>query len=218
MTALGASNTEISSNLWTSSNSGGSWELVHEANESSIPPPFFSIASSSDGDKLAAVHLEGDVWTSSDQGKTWTKRTPDGTNGTSFFSPGEPQLAVNIASSSDGTRLAVAVYRGNVWLSDDSGATWNEKVVGGPNKKWTHVTSNADGTRLAAMAGSVVASSSLPSHIYTSSDAGVTWTNSSEDIGSGKKWQTITSSPDGTLAASAIDDTSSGTSTLWIYA
>ena len=62
------------------------------------------------------------------------------------------------------------------------------------------------------MAGYVIQSSTVPSHIYTSSDAGVTWTDSSEDVGSDKAWQTIASSPDGTLAASAADGT------LWIYA
>ena len=57
-----------------------------------------SIASSSDGTKLAAVVSGGFIYTSSDSGATWTERTAAGSRNWS-----------SIASSSDGTKLAAVV-------------------------------------------------------------------------------------------------------------
>ena len=66
---------------------------------------WFSIASSSDGSKLAAVDAYGYIYTSADSGATWTERTTSGQRG--WFS---------IASSSDGSKLA-AVNNGSSFLS-----------------------------------------------------------------------------------------------------
>jgi len=71
-----------------------------------------SIASSSDGSKLAAVVWDGSLYTSSDSGATWTERTTAGSRDWS-----------SIASSSDGSKLAAAVSGGSIYTSSDSGAT-----------------------------------------------------------------------------------------------
>ena len=62
-----------------------------------------SIASSSDGIKLAAVVLDGFIHTSTDSGATWTE-LPTSTS----------QNWRYIASSSDGTKLAAVVFNGGI--------------------------------------------------------------------------------------------------------
>ena len=74
---------------------------------------WYSITSSSDGTKLAAVVYNGNIWTSTDSGATWTENT----------SVGSTKGWVSITSSSDGAKLAAVVSNGNIWTSTDSGAT-----------------------------------------------------------------------------------------------
>ena len=74
------------------------------------------ITSSSDGTKLAAVVYNGNIWTSTDSGATWT-------------SVGATQTWDFITSSSDGTKLAATVKSGKIWTSTDSGATWTSRAT-----------------------------------------------------------------------------------------
>jgi hypothetical protein len=72
---------------------------------------WWSIASSADGTKLAAVDLDNNtVWVSADSGRTWTESLTDG--GSNSF--------LDITSSSDGTKLAVVSFDGDIWTSSDS--------------------------------------------------------------------------------------------------
>jgi photosystem II stability/assembly factor-like uncharacterized protein len=135
-----------------------------------------SIASSSDGTKLAAVTVTGSIYTSTDSGATWTEQMAAGSRDWS-----------SIASSSDGTKLAAAVDGGSIYTSTDSGATWTEQTAAG-SRDWQSIASSSDGTKLAA----VVEHSS----IYTSTDSGATWTERT-DAGE-RYWKSIASSSDGT--------------------
>ncbi|MCA9336247.1 hypothetical protein KC955_00055 [Candidatus Saccharibacteria bacterium] len=98
-----------------------------------------SIASSSDGSKLAAVVYGGSLYTSSDSGATWTERTAAGSRDWS-----------SIASSSDGSKLAAVVYGGSLYTSSDSGATWKQETP--PSRSWVSVAMSTDGSRLAVAA------------------------------------------------------------------
>ena len=81
-------------NVFTSTNSGASWT----ERTSSGSRNWISIASSSDGTKLAAAVSGGYVYTSTDSGSSWTEETGSGSrNWTS------------IASASDGGILAASV-------------------------------------------------------------------------------------------------------------
>ena len=85
-----------------------------------------------------------------------------------------PPRWIAVASSADGTKLVAGMYDGNVWISDDSGGTWIERVISGedPVTKNTIITgggcqdvaSTADGTIVVAAYG-----------YWTSFDRGVTW-------------------------------------------
>src|SRR5690349_6849167 len=72
---------------------------------------WFSITSSADGTKLAAVVINGYIYTSVDSGATWTAQTSAGAH-----------PWISITSSSDGSKLAAEVTGGDIYTSTDSGA------------------------------------------------------------------------------------------------
>ncbi|MCA9301739.1 exo-alpha-sialidase, partial [Candidatus Saccharibacteria bacterium] len=84
---------------------------------------WYSITSSSDGTKLAAVVSGGYIYTSTNSGVTWTEATSAGSRAWS-----------SITSSSDGTKLAATIggYDDDyIYTSTDSGATWTEQTSAG---------------------------------------------------------------------------------------
>jgi uncharacterized repeat protein (TIGR02543 family) len=163
---------------WTDQTAAGSGE-------------WFSITSSANGTKLAAVIYNGSIYTSADSGATWTEQTDAGTHNW-----------ISITSSSDGTKLAAVVSGGSIYTSADSGATWTEQTDAGTHD-WYSITSSADGTKLAAVVNN--------GGIYTSTDSGATWTEQT-DAGT-ETWISITSSSDGTKLAAVAQSANIFTST-----
>jgi photosystem II stability/assembly factor-like uncharacterized protein len=53
-----------------------------------------------------------------------------------------------VASSTDGRRLAATVANGQIYTSDDAGATWAAREL---NRNWTGIVASGDATRLAAV-------------------------------------------------------------------
>ena len=145
----------------------------------SVSRSWVSIASSSDGTKLAAAVSGGYIYTSTDSGVTWTERATS-------------QNWISITSSSDGTKLAAATTGGgrdggSIYTSTDSGANWTEQTGAG-SRTWSSIASSSNGTKLAATVSG--------GSIYTSTDSGANWT---EQTGAGSQtWVSITSSSDGT--------------------
>ena len=140
---------------------------------------WYSITSSSDGTKLAAVVSGGYIYTSTNSGVTWTEATSAGSRAWS-----------SITSSSDGTKLAATIggYDDDyIYTSTDSGATWTEQTSAG-SRNWYSITSSSDGTKLAAVVWS--------GSIYTSGNSGATWTEQTSARSRG--WLNVTSSTDGT--------------------
>ena len=88
--------------IYTSTDSGVTWTERTNAGGgvtgASLNKYWYSITSSSDGTKLAAVDGSGYIWTSIDSGATWTARTAAGS-----------RYWYSITSSSDGTKLAAVV-------------------------------------------------------------------------------------------------------------
>jgi hypothetical protein len=92
--------------IYTSTNSGATWTQTGAPSEE-----WFSIASSSDGTKLAAisaVYLSGSIYTSTNSGLTWTQTSAPSVNWQS------------IASSSDGTKLVAVVSGGGIYTGNPS--------------------------------------------------------------------------------------------------
>jgi len=221
--------------IWTSEDSGQSWT------ERSVgaKKPWKRIVSSSDGTKLAATQQpgrspfgrsSGTVWTSADSGQSWTER-PVGAFDSSATAglerdgapwPGEGVTDIgDIASSSDGTKLAVIArsqtvtglryvgdalgYPRDMWLDHMWRKVWNveswtERSLGKP-VRWVRAVSNSDGTKLAALGG--FGPGGLGAGVvWTSSDSGQSWTERSvdrrDDFGSlSREWTAIASSSDG---------------------
>ncbi|HEX7619121.1 MAG TPA: hypothetical protein VF480_10445, partial [Verrucomicrobiae bacterium] len=69
-----------------------------------------------------------------------------------------------IASSADGTKLAVAISGGGIYTSTNFGLTWISNSV--PARNWSSVASSADGRKL--IAGINVISGSGLGGIYSS--------------------------------------------------
>lgn len=145
------------------------------------------VAADSTGMRLVAVSrqslpfAQGDIWTSTDAGATWTNRT----TGTEASGQGW----ASVASDSTGTRLvAVTILTGDiqtvvdadppivivtpgpatVWTSSNAGLTWTSRmpvISTSPDVLEPRVASDATGSRLILAAGD----------IWTSTDGGDTW-------------------------------------------
>ena len=98
---------------------------------------WYGIASSDDGNKLAAVDAGGGIYTSGDSGVTWVQTS----------APNQDWF--DIASSADGTKLAAVAYAVGIYTSGDSGVTWVQTLA--PYQNWWGIASSADGTKLAAV-------------------------------------------------------------------
>jgi hypothetical protein len=152
-----------------------------------------SIASSSDGTKLAAVDNAGDgIWTSRNSGASWTQTT----------APTVPNW-YSIASSADGTRLAAVDNGGGIWISSNSGGSWAETIAS-TNSAWTCIASSTNGMKLAAaVSGGAV---------WISTNFGTNWRQATapsatvQSVISSSDWTCIASSADGTKLAAGTDD------------
>ncbi|MBN2260523.1 MAG: hypothetical protein JW702_08250 [Clostridiales bacterium] len=192
--------------IYTSTNGGSSWTEQTDSGDRE----WEDIASSSDGTKLAAVAgayatvlspfyvFEYDyIYTSSNGGATWTKRSSAGS-----------QDWKSITSSSDGTKLAATASTylydegyvlssidGYIYTSSDGGITWTKRTSAG-SRAWKCITSSSDGNILAAVV--------CGGYIYTSVDGGSSWIEET-DIGS-RDWTGITCSSDGSILAAVAKD------------
>jgi hypothetical protein len=94
----------------------------------------------------------------------------------------------SVATSADGIKLVAAASgccappNGVIYVSADSGVTWKQTTA--PiNNWWTSVACSTDGTKLMAVAGGAEFSATnligASTQIWTSTDSGATWTQSS---------------------------------------
>jgi hypothetical protein len=99
------------------------------------------IASSVNGNHVAAEVDGGDIWTSSDYGASWTNRTA-GTALSGLY-------WTSIASSADGSHLFASIGAdgaGDLYTSPDYGATWTNRTPSGAThtQKWWGISSSSD--------------------------------------------------------------------------
>jgi len=153
---------------------------------------WMAVASSADGMKLVATstpatfNTDGQIYTSTDAGVTWTARESDrGWRG--------------VASSADGMKLVAAELGGHLYTSTDAGVTWTARAG---NANWWGVASSADGMKLvAAFMDTGTSNGLIRGQIYTSTDAGVTWTLRTGN----QNFIAVASSADGTKLVAAAD-------------
>ena len=145
---------------YTNRNILTNWTQTSAPNEN-----WYSIASSADGTKLAAVAYNGGIYVSTDSGLIWALTSAPDTN-----------LWTSIASSSDGSKLAAVGYNAVICTSTNAGATWSQSgnvgMMGGNGFPWwLCIASSADGTKLAAGA------QTGPAQLFISSNSGVSLGN-----------------------------------------
>jgi photosystem II stability/assembly factor-like uncharacterized protein len=157
--------------IYTSTNSGSSW-IPNNLPDSA----WYYVASSADGTRLVAVSVNGVIYISTNSGTVWTLATN---------LPAVNQPGTSIVSSADGNTLIVA-YPEGVFRSVDSGATWTSNSVSTNNLHWLFLASSADASKVAA--------ADNYGYIYTSTNSGATWLQTSAPLGN---WQGIASSADG---------------------
>jgi hypothetical protein len=207
----------------TSSDSGASWT---EQTPSGPAQNWISVASSATGTMLVALSgggatgschgycsPVGDIWTSTDSGVTWIDRTPTG--------PVHNASWTSVASDSSGMNL-VAVGS-DIWTSADAGLTWTEQTApSGVSSSdfWVSVASDATGKRLIAATygdpgtgGSAGGGGGFrperSGNIFTSTNAGLTWTNETAGTAAaGQNWMGVASDSSGVhlVAIAAFGD------------
>jgi len=174
--------------IWTSANFGTNWV------KTSAPTNvyWYSITSSADGTKLAAVVSGGGIWASVNSGTNW-------------FQCNAPSAQwSSITSSTNGMNLAAAnesdTYGSGVWTSSDAGTNWG--LTGAPGEYWQSIASSADGTKLAAVING--------GGIWTSVNSGTNWVQVTPPAAdwvstmTTSYWHCIASSSDGTKLAAGI--------------
>ena len=153
----------------TSSDGGATWGISLAYNDTGEAQTWSGVASSSNGTRLVAVSRysnatePGYLFTSADSGASWS------------YNESLRNSWRAVASSSDGTRLIACtdlngVYYGRIYLSADSGESW--QAVGDPTmaRTWVAVASSSNGTVLAA-----ISATSGNFQVTLSTDSGSTW-------------------------------------------
>lgn len=132
---VGANNHQI----FVSTNFGTTWGPGTTLTSSNDVGP---VASSSDGSRTYATVYGGFIYNSTNSGITWIPITAYGD-------------WLPITCSSDGTKLATAIYQGlftaSIYTSADSGATWSP--ANAPIASWGAIASSVDGNKLIAAGG-----------------------------------------------------------------
>ncbi len=128
--------------LLVSTNGGASWNnqrvmgAFHADGVESTVGGEKIILADQGGTQVTKPLPQGQLFTSTDKGASWTKSGPSG-----FWK--------DLSMSADASKIALAPWAGYVTVSVDSGATWTElKSLGSDN--WDSVTVSADGSTFAA--------------------------------------------------------------------
>lgn len=157
-------------------------------------PFWMSVASSSDGTKIALLESRG-VFTSTDSGANWTA------HGAAAGLPINFNDGSYLASSADGTKLVVTDSAG-VWISANGGINWAAPgaASGLPvNAIWRFAALSSDGRKM-------VLAPSL-GQLWTSTDQGQNWVShggGTSGLPATANWMAVASSSDGTRLAAAV--------------
>ena len=173
--------------MFLSTNYGVTWALMNLPGVSNGLNGY-AVTCSADGEKLVAAAFGGPIYYSTNTGFNWnTSSAPNG-NWT------------HLASSADGQRMVGAAEGDRIFLSTNSGATWVRGNLSAP--PGTSVCVSSDGKWVGVASTNTFISSDLGAHwmtnkfgaasiacsadgtnwiaggpqVYTSTDAGITWT------------------------------------------
>jgi hypothetical protein len=106
---------------------------------------------------------------STNGGAAWSTATTVGVGGTSLGT-GDLRFAI----SGNGSVMYVTKYNNYIYKSSDSGATWGTVTSAGTNT-WLGISCSYDGSKVFVGFNSNVASNTIGTVSYTSTDGGTTW-------------------------------------------
>jgi photosystem II stability/assembly factor-like uncharacterized protein len=139
------------------------------------------LASDATGKRLIVVG-EIRIYISRNNGSTWSEQIYNG----------EYPDWTSVASSSDGSLLAVAGSKGAILVSSDGGESWISRSPDA-TAEWRSIASSSDGSRLAVVADG--STTTIAGWIWTSANSGVSWTLRA--AAGTRRWGKIVSSADG---------------------
>jgi hypothetical protein len=177
--------------IYTSRDFGLTWRSNTIPCNCSPNPPWSSVASSADGERLVAAGGPLGLFHSADAGTNWSQL------------PAPFTYAVAVASSADGSRLLATgidpIYN-NTWaVSTNYGQSWSTTIAPPGGNSWPFVASSADGIKLVAVDPYL--------SIYTSTDSGRSWV-ANADPREGPfpgTWLSVASSADGSQLVALSD-------------
>ena len=161
-----------------------------------------AIASDSTGTNL--VMVGGGIWTSTNGGQHLDRAGPFRARAHSAMDVGRVRLDRDEPCCRgqwflDTPNADPAEFSGDVWTSTDGGATWTDQTASSPahHQAWRSVASDASGTNLVAVTAGLGVFG--PGAIWTSTNAGVTWTNrTAAQAGMGRQsWSSVASDATG---------------------
>lgn len=164
---------------WTIAQNGGQriYAGIQDAAWSGLASQPFQgngFALSGDGHVMALGGFFTDIQVSVDGGATWTDQASSGS-----------RIWDLLSMSSDGTHMLGTGNGGGVWLSTDTGSTWQATTLGSAN--WSGFAFSSDGARMAAVP--------YGGDIWESTDGGQTWVDAT--AAGNRTWSSIAMSADG---------------------
>ena len=197
--SLGAVAESNSNSLYTSADSGVTWQDVWQPRNAeatfswavagdSTTQTWKQVASATSTTILWAAPGIGNLWSSTDAGVTWTEVTATATT---------PPLPANqdwrcISVNAAGTTIAAAAYGGNIWTSTDSGVNWVEATGGTPppaNQNWNCI----------ALSGAFLCATIELGALWKSNAGYVSWADQSVSAGApaSADWRAISGDQNG---------------------
>jgi len=189
---------DASGNVCISSNSGGSWQTPENLGTERV---FVAMTTN----KIIACTYDGEENHFSLQIGTYSSSTTSWTWQSQLMS--EDNEWISVAMSANGQRamamtIAGALFQGSV--NSDGGWTWTE------NQYFTLRFAALDGVCVSA-SGDHIAVCGMPGGIYTSSNAGASWTPT---LSGEQMWSSIASSSDGQRLIACV----AGSGNVWLSA
>lgn len=165
--------------IFRSENGGNTWVQSTQFSGTEGRKNFVDIASNGKGDQVYSVDYNGGIWKSENGGIDW-KMIP-ATSG---------KLWSAIATNEKGNIVVASVDGENLWVSNDSGKTWEEKTNYSTDEThpWVKLACNLKGDKMIAVADK--------GGLYTSSDFGKTWKENS-NLDKDLRWNSVDMNDDG---------------------
>lgn len=166
-TRPGVAYAAVADTFYRSANGGLTWiaqphEFANSLGAMAMDP--------SDGDVIYVCEINNVLWRSIDQGATFTR--------VGAINPSPFVAALAIAR--DGMRLVAAVYEGRLLVSDDRGASWNERT---PTVPATFIRANIESIVLDPIDRDIIYAGMRGVGVFKTSNAGGAWSRLNVDVG-----------------------------------